>query len=87
MNFLLKKITCSIGKCNWKGKKTQNEREVIKQLSFAKDVGRRKFENCSPIRKEKEVGEKKKEKNGPPIEKQKHLTIHPFQRDRRLGSM
>jgi hypothetical protein len=46
-----------------------------------------KIENCSPIGKEKEVGEKKKEKNGPPIEKQKHLTIHPFQRNRRLGSM
>jgi hypothetical protein len=36
-------------------------------LSFPKDVGRRKIENCSLIRKEKDVGKKKKKKMVHPL--------------------
>jgi hypothetical protein len=34
-----KKITCSIGKCSWKGEKNQNEREVIEPKTIVLSKG------------------------------------------------
>jgi len=55
-------------------------------LSFPKDVGRKKLKIVHPLERKRRL-EKRKRKNGSPIEKKKHLIIHPFQRNRRLGSM